>query len=70
LLKPGQNYVNAGPMRTTFTGCIESITKVAAYDAIVPSLSGRGWISGMSQYLVDPTDPFQQGFTVGDIWAQ
>ena len=69
LLAQGQDYVNAGPLRTTFTGRIEGTTKIGSYDAIIPSISGRGWISGMSQYLLDPTDPFQTGFTVGDIWA-
>lgn len=69
LLDVGQDYVNAGPLGTTFTGRIESTTKVGQYDAIVPSLSGRGWISGISQYLLDPSDPFQTGFTIGDIWA-
>ncbi|MEO1308154.1 MAG: proline racemase family protein [Pseudomonadota bacterium] len=69
LLVEGQDYVNGGPLRTTFTGRIEATTKVGTYDAIIPSLSGRGWISGMSHYLLDPTDPFQTGFTVGDIWA-
>ncbi|MEP5729899.1 MAG: proline racemase family protein [Sulfitobacter sp.] len=69
LLAQGQDYVNAGPLRTTFTGRIEDTTKIGPYDAIIPSISGRGWISGMSQYLLDPTDPFQTGFTVGDIWA-
>ena len=69
LLKPGQDYVNAGPMRTTFVGHIEAVTKVGPFDAIVPSLSGRGWIAGFSQYILDPSDPFQTGFTVGDIWA-
>ena len=69
LLKLGQDYINAGPMRTKFTGRIEETTKVGPYDAIIPSLSGRGWISGVSNYLLDPSDPFQKGFTVGDIWA-
>jgi proline racemase len=69
LLKPGLDYVNAGPLRTTFKGRIEETTKVGPYDAIIPSLSGRGWISGLSQYTLDPSDPFQTGFTVGDIWA-
>lgn len=69
LLPPGQDYVNAGPLRTTFTGHIEDVTKVGPYDAIIPSLSGRGWIAGLSQYTLDPSDPFQTGFTVGDIWA-
>jgi len=69
LLEVGQDYVNAGPLGTTFTGRIERTTNVGPYDAIVPTLAGQAWISGISQYLVDPTDPFPEGFTVGDIWA-
>jgi proline racemase len=35
----------------------------------VPTLSGRAWITGFSQYVVDAEDPFPHGFTVGDIWG-
>ena len=70
LLEVGQSFVNAGPLGTSFTGRIESLAQVGPYTAIVPSLSGRAWISGISQYLLDPTDPFPTGFTVGDIWAE
>ena len=70
LLAPGEDYVNAGPLRTTFTGRIEDTTKIGPYDAIIPSLSGRGWLAGISQYMLDPSDPFPSGFTLGDIWAQ
>jgi len=70
LLNVGEDYVNAGPLGTTFTGRIEAVTKVGPYDAIVPSLAGQAWIYGMSQYLLDPSDPFQAGYTVGDIWAE
>ncbi len=69
LLDVGQDYVNAGPLGTTFTGRIEKTQKRAGYDAIVPSLSGRGWIYGVTQYTLDPSDPFPAGFTVGDIWG-
>jgi proline racemase len=69
LLGVGEDYVNAGPLGTTFTGRIESITKVGPYDAIIPSLSGRGWIYGVSQWMLDTTDPFAKGFTIGDIWG-
>ena len=69
LLEEGQDYVNAGPLGTTFTGRIESTTKVGDNPAIVPSLADQGWITGVSQYMLDPSDPFQKGFTVGDIWA-
>ncbi|AGI65794.1 putative proline racemase [Octadecabacter antarcticus 307] len=69
LLAVGEDYVNAGPLGTTFTGRIEGVTKVGPYDAIIPSLSGRGWIYGVSQWMLDPADPFPDGFTVGDIWG-
>ena len=38
------------------------------YRAIVPSITGQAWITGFASYVVDPTDPFPDGFTVGDIW--
>lgn len=68
-LEVGQDYVNAGPMGTTFTGCIEEITQIGPYPAIVPTLSGQGWIYGTTQHMLDPSDPFQTGFTIGDLWA-
>lgn len=69
LLEVGADYVNAGPLGTTFTGRIEDVTDIAGRPAIVPSISGQGWIYGTSTYMLDPTDPFQTGFTIGDIWA-
>lgn len=65
----GSDYINAGPLGTTFKGRIEATTKVGSYDAIIPSLSGQGWIYGSSQYYLDPSDPFQQGYRIGDIWG-
>ena len=68
LLPIGQDYVNAGPLGTTFTERLTGTTKVGDYDAVVPTISGQGWITGVTQYTLDPTDPFQRGFTIGDIW--
>ncbi|WP_135506198.1 proline racemase family protein [Roseovarius aestuariivivens] len=68
-LKPGQDFVNAGPLGTLFTGSITDVTEVAGHPAIIPSLSGQGWITGLSQWTLDPTDPFRQGYRIGDIWA-
>lgn len=67
-LKIGQDYVNAGPLGTTFTGRIIEETTVGPYPAIIPTLSGQGWIYGLSSYTLDPTDPFPRGYTVGDMW--
>lgn len=69
LLKMGEDYVNEGPLGTTFTGRIEEISQVGPYPAIVPSISGQGWITGVSQYTLDPSDPFQRGFRIGDLWG-
>ncbi|MFT5342331.1 MAG: proline racemase [Paracoccaceae bacterium] len=69
LLAVGQDFVNAGPLGTTFTGRIIDTTQVGPYPAIVPTLSGQAWIYGTSNYMVDPSDPFPQGFTIGDIWG-
>lgn len=64
----GQDYVNAGPLGTTFTGRIVEETIVGPYKAIVPTLSGQGWIYGTSGFMLDPTDPFPKGYTIGDMW--
>ena len=41
-----------------------------SYSAVVPTITGRAWITGFEQYVVDAEDPFPEGFTVGDIWGQ
>lgn len=68
VLDVGQDFVNAGPLGTTFTGRIVEETKVGPYPAIVPTLSGQGWIYGTTNWTLDPSDPFQTGFTIGDVW--
>ena len=52
-----------------FTGRLIRETKVGDYTAVVPTISGQAWITGFAQYVLDPDDPFPQGYTMGDIWA-
>jgi proline racemase len=65
----GEDFVHEGILGTTFTGCLLEETRVGPYHAVVPTLSGSAWITGFAQYVVDPEDPFPDGFTVGDIWG-
>ncbi len=53
---------------TVFTGRLIAETTVGEYRAVIPTLSGQAWITGFASYVVDPEDPFPEGFTVGDIW--
>jgi proline racemase len=64
-----QDFVHEGILGTTFTGRLIEETRVGPYAAVVPTLSGQAWITGFANYVVDPEDPFPNGFTVGDIWA-
>jgi len=68
LLPLGQPFRHEGVLGTVFTGRLLEEVTVGPYRAVVPELSGTAWITGFAQYVVDPTDPFPDGFTVGDIW--
>ena len=61
-------FRHEGVLGTVFTGRLLEETAVGRYPAVVPQLSGTAWITGFAQYVVDPADPFPEGFTVGDIW--
>ena len=65
----GQDFVHEGILGTTFTGRLVEETTVGPYRAVVPTIAGTAWITGIANYVVDPEDPFPNGFTVGDIWG-
>jgi proline racemase len=63
-----EDFRHEGILGTVFTGRLVAETKVGQYPAVVPTLSGQAWITGFASYVIDPDDPFPEGFTVGDIW--
>lgn len=65
----GEGFVHESILGTLFTGRLVERTRVGDHDAVVPTISGQAWITGFASYVVDPTDPFPEGFTVGDIWG-
>jgi proline racemase len=65
----GEDFVHEGILGTTFVGRLVEETRVGGHAAVVPTLSGRAWITGFAQYVLDDTDPFPEGFTIGDIWG-
>jgi proline racemase len=68
-LKLDQEFRHEGILGTVFNGRLIRETTVGPYRAVVPTLSGRAWITGFAQYVLDPDDPFPEGFTVGDLWG-
>ncbi len=65
----GERYVAESVIDTTFTGRIVGRTRVGDVDAVVPAITGRAWITGFHQLVVDPTDPLRDGFKLGDTWG-
>jgi proline racemase len=63
-----EDFHHEGILDTVFTGRLIEETMVGPYRAVVPTLSGQAWITGLCTYTLDPDDPFQEGFTVGDLW--
>jgi proline racemase len=63
------DFVHESILGTTFTGRLIAETRVGPHAAVVPEITGQAWITGIAQYLVDPTDPFPEGFMVGDLWG-
>jgi len=66
----GQDFQHEGILGTVFTGRLVEQTTVGPHKAVVPTIRGSAWITGTADYTVDPSDPFPEGFTVGDIWGK
>ncbi len=56
-------------INSAFEVTLTGVTEIAGRPAILPRISGRGWIHGVHQIGVDPTDPYPQGFMVADCWG-
>ena len=60
----GDEFVNESVIGTRFVGRIVEETEVGGLPAVVPEITGRAWITGMGQYVLDPEDPFPAGFAL------
>ena len=64
----GEDFRHEGILGTVFTGRLIEETRVGERTAVVPTITGTAWVTGFASYVVDPTDPFPEGYTVGDLW--
>jgi proline racemase len=65
----GADFRHESIIDTVFTGRLVETVRLGDVSAVVPEITGHAWITGFASYVVDPTDPFPAGFTVGDIWG-
>lgn len=69
-MEVGDRLITASIIGSTFEGTIVSDTKLDGVEAIIPSIAGRAWITGISQLTLDPGDPWPQGYRVADTWPR
>jgi len=69
LARPGDTFTARSIIDSTFEVTYAGDTTVAGRPAVQPIISGRGWIHGIHQIGVDPTDPYPLGYTVSDTWG-
>ncbi|MFJ4741820.1 proline racemase family protein [Streptomyces sp. NPDC088775] len=56
------DFVNESFIGTSFTGRLVRETTVGGLPAVVPTITGRAWITGTAQFFLNPSDPFPEGF--------
>ncbi len=69
LMQPGDTLTAHSIINSTFQGRIASTTTVATTAAIIPEISGRAWITGTHQHMLDPSDPWPRGYRLNDTWG-
>ncbi len=58
------DFINESYIGSTFVGRLIDETTVGGRPAVIPTVTGRAWVTGTAQYFLDPTDPFPAGFLV------
>lgn len=68
-MKTGDIFRARSIIGSRFEGRIIRTTRVGSIPAIVPEITGRAWITGIHQHLLDPDDPWPEGYRLGDTWG-
>ncbi|CAB4898693.1 unannotated protein [freshwater metagenome] len=65
----GSRFTATSLIDSEFIVEITGTTTVGGRPAVLPRISGRGWVVGTRMVSVDPSDPYQNGFTLSDVWG-
>ena len=68
-IKIGQKIKAISIIGSTFEGKIVEKCNINGTSAIIPEISGRGWITGIHQHMLEQTDPWPEGYRLSDTWG-
>jgi proline racemase len=59
-----QDFIHESILGTLFTGRLVGETKVGEFEAVIPEITGRAFITGVNHYMIDEEDPLKYGFSL------
>ncbi len=68
LMQIGDAFTGRSIIGTEFHCHIDSVVSVGGRPGIRPVISGRAWVTGTHQHMLDPDDPFPAGYRLSDTW--
>ncbi|WDR00586.1 proline racemase family protein [Devosia sp. J2-20] len=70
LMGVGDEFVGRSIIGSEFFCKLEALSDLAGKPAIIPSITGRAWITGTRQEMLDPADPWPAGYRLSDTWPK
>jgi len=69
-MQVGETFTAQSIIGSEFSGRIAGTATVGDRPAIVPEITGRAWITGTHQHMLDPEDPWPEGYRLSDTWPE
>ncbi len=66
----GDRFTGVSIIDSEFHGQILGTAMVGDMPAIRPQISGRAWVTGTHQHMLDPSDPWPEGYRLTDTWPR
>ncbi|MGB9880654.1 MAG: proline racemase family protein, partial [Anaerolineae bacterium] len=63
--KLNEEFISESIIGSLFYGKAIAETKVGNFPAVVPTIRGSAYITGLQQFVLDPRDPWPRGFYLG-----
>ncbi|MGC3940782.1 trans-3-hydroxy-L-proline dehydratase [Roseobacter sp. EG26] len=67
-MQVGETFTARSIINSEFHGRIAETVMLGDTPAIVPEITGRAWITGTHQHMLDPDDPWPEGYRLSDTW--
>jgi proline racemase len=66
----GDRFIGYSIIGSRFDCAIVDSQPINDVVAIIPTIRGRGWITGTHQLMYDPDDPWPVGYRLTDTWPK